>query len=234
MKIYLSKTNAMSTVIKALILTGSIFLLVASYALMNTRKAVANSNDIANARSKYPNIVGTRIDSCSLCHTGSIPNLNPYGSAYLANGRNIAAFGSIESVDSDGDGYTNIQEITALTFPGDPSDHPVPTNTPAPTRTPAPTNTPVPTNPPTATPMPPTATNTPVPTTVGNPPPSPTPTSVISVTPFPTATPTIGPSPSPTIGPSPTPTATCNGNNCNKHRRHRRRHHRIRRHRRHH
>ena len=39
-------------------------------------------------------------------------------------------FGSIESADSDGDGYTNIEEIAAGTFPGDPNDFP---NAPPPT-----------------------------------------------------------------------------------------------------
>ena len=236
MKTIRSNTKGVNTAVKALISTGGILLLVAVYALSGTHKVLANSSDIANARSKYPAITGTRIDSCSLCHTGSIPNLNPYGSAYKSNGRNIAAFDLIRAADSDGDGFTNLQEITALTFPGDSSDHPVPpTNTPAPTNTSVPTNTPVPpTSTRTATQVPPT--NTPAPTSMASPiptrtsvpgggMPTPTQTSVIAATAIASAT--------PTIGPSPTATPTCTNGNCNHHRHPRHRHHRHHRHRHH-
>jgi len=75
---------------------------------------------LADARAQYPHITGTRLDNCSLCHT-SAPAFNPYGAAFDAAGQN---FGAIESADSDGDGFSNIVEITALTFPGDASDKP--------------------------------------------------------------------------------------------------------------
>lgn len=68
-------------------------------------------------------IEDTKLDSCLNCHNN--PNgggsRNPYGMAYEANGKN---FGSIEALDSDGDGFTNLEEINALTFPGDPADYP--------------------------------------------------------------------------------------------------------------
>jgi hypothetical protein len=35
------------------------------------------------------------------------------------------SFTGIEGQDSDGDGFTNLEEINALTFPGDPTDYPV-------------------------------------------------------------------------------------------------------------
>ena len=57
---------------------------------------------------------GTKLDSCNVCHT-TVPALNPYGTDYAANGNNFVA---IETIDSDGDGYTNIDEINAGTFPG--------------------------------------------------------------------------------------------------------------------
>jgi hypothetical protein len=124
----------------------------------------ANMPDIALAESTYPNIVGSRIDTCVLCHTSSIPSLNPFGAAYKAQGRGAAAsLHAIESVDSDGDGATNLQELTALTFPGNASDKPVVAATA--TRVP-PTATRVP---PTATKLPPTATRVP-PTATGVPP----------------------------------------------------------------
>jgi len=106
-----------------MIVLSSLVLLATVVWLSHPATVSANSNDLASVESKYPNIVGTRIDSCSLCHT-SPPTLNAYGAAYLAGGRNTAAFAAIENLDSDGDGWTNIQEILALTFPGDASNHP--------------------------------------------------------------------------------------------------------------
>lgn len=64
---------------------------------------------------------GTKLDSCTLCHGAGGPPNNPYGAAYAANGHNYTA---IEQLDSDGDGYTNLEEITAGTHPGDPNDFP--------------------------------------------------------------------------------------------------------------
>jgi hypothetical protein len=68
---------------------------------------------------QYPAAVGSRIDTCNLCHTAAIPQLNPYGMAYQGAGHQFAP---IENLDSDGDGYTNLAEIMALSFPGDPAD----------------------------------------------------------------------------------------------------------------
>jgi hypothetical protein len=102
----------------------------------------------------YPDKAGTKLDSCNLCHSGGQyvdskgktvnlgscqwchytygydkhgdiqQTLNPYGSDYLANGRNSGAITAIESFDSDKDGYSNKVEIAAVRFPGDPSDDP--------------------------------------------------------------------------------------------------------------
>jgi hypothetical protein len=118
---------------------GAAVLVVLTLVWLTQSTAVkANSTDFALALGKYPTISGSAIGSCSLCHTGSVPALNPYGAAYKTAGRNVAAFAVIENLDSDGDGFTNIVEINAHTFPGDPNSHPavattVPTNTvPAP------------------------------------------------------------------------------------------------------
>ena len=67
-----------------------------------------------NARYKTS---GSHLDTCSTCHTSSSPsadNLNSYGKD----------FGAIEGKDSDGDGFSNIDEIKAGTFPGDPNENP--------------------------------------------------------------------------------------------------------------
>jgi len=63
---------------------------------------------------------GTALNSCSVCHT-SPPTLNPYGNDWLNSAYNFAA---IEGLDSDKDGFTNIVEIQARTFPGDAASHP--------------------------------------------------------------------------------------------------------------
>jgi hypothetical protein len=63
---------------------------------------------------------------CALCHAGdeSVDRpRNAYGKAFEANGRDFVANG-LEEADSDGDGFTNRQEIDAHTFPGDPNDRP--------------------------------------------------------------------------------------------------------------
>jgi hypothetical protein len=192
-------------------------LLFAGMALMTRAdKALANSNDINNARSVYP-ISGTRLDSCSLCHTASIPALNAFGADYKNNGRSTGALGAIANLDSDGDSFTNFQEIQALTFPGDPNDRPVAaaTATPIPTATrPPATATSVPptaTRPPaTATSVPPTATRPPA-TATGAPPATatvpPPPTNTPVVIP-PTATQVLPPGATATMQPSTTPKAT--------------------------
>lgn len=75
------------------------------------------------------------LGSCQWCHyelgVGGDPQgtvadtLNPYGKAYLDNGRNENAVSTITTqTDSDSDGYGNADEIAAGTFPGDPDDYP--------------------------------------------------------------------------------------------------------------
>jgi hypothetical protein len=111
--------------------------------------------DSENFRSVHPDKVGTKLDSCALCHTGGtsgttamgscqwchlkygydasgniLDTLNPYGKDYLASGRNASAIQTIANFDSDSDGYKNAVEIAAVRYPGDPNDDP--TKVPAP------------------------------------------------------------------------------------------------------
>jgi hypothetical protein len=88
--------------------------------------ALATMSELSLFSSKYP--AATKLASCSLCHT-SAPALNSYGKDYKQAGRNAAAFSSIEAKDSDGDGYTNLQEIQAGTKPYDAADKPTPVYT---------------------------------------------------------------------------------------------------------
>ncbi len=102
----------------------------------------------------YPHIAGTKLDSCAVCHTGGQyekktgqwvslgscqwchhaygydqtgdinATLNSYGRDYQAYGGDDAAIATIASLDSDGDGFTNGDEITALHYPGSAADDP--------------------------------------------------------------------------------------------------------------
>lgn len=102
----------------------------------------------------YPAIEGTKLDSCALCHTGGEyqkkpgvmvalgscqwchysygydgsgnieDTLNSYGESYNSNGGGGGALAAIENNDADEDGYSNVEEIAALRYPGNPEDDP--------------------------------------------------------------------------------------------------------------
>ncbi len=113
----------------SLIVMAGIAGLVATLAILlisHPRLAVANTNELGYAEAQYPFIVKTKLDNCTLCHTEVGSYLfNPYGQKYNDTpGTPAEAFQTIENLDSDGDGYTNIQELRAGTEPGDPKDHP--------------------------------------------------------------------------------------------------------------
>jgi len=77
-------------------------------------------------------------NACDTCHlilhpdpsfiepqpTKYTDTLNPFGLAYLASGRSADALRAIASQDSDGDGFSNQEEIDALKYPGDPASKP--------------------------------------------------------------------------------------------------------------
>jgi len=109
---------------------------------------------VTSFNATYPSAATSALSSCVLCHINPAGGgtRNGYGNAFLASGHN---FKTIETQDSDGDGYTNIAEINAKTFPGNAASHPAtPTPTPAPTPTPTPAPTPTPTPAPKPTPAP--------------------------------------------------------------------------------
>lgn len=100
-------------------LTFLLFLLIVL--LIGIPMAAARPTYLAAFKENY-NTDGTKLDTCNTCHTsgGGSPR-NPYGLEYSTGGRDFA---SIEALDSDNDGITNIDEINALTFPGDSKDFP--------------------------------------------------------------------------------------------------------------
>jgi hypothetical protein len=110
--------------------------------------------DSDNFLAVYPDLANSKLDHCALCHSGGetidskgqtielgsclwchetygydgsgniVDTINQYGLDYFTNGRSAAAVTAIESMDSDGDGYTNKEEIDAERYPGDSSDDP--------------------------------------------------------------------------------------------------------------
>lgn len=69
--------------------------------------------------------------ACGLCHDGFFPNrsnLNAFGKDLQADvdiRADLVDFGLIEELDSDEDGFTNIEEILSGTLPGDADSFPV-------------------------------------------------------------------------------------------------------------
>jgi hypothetical protein len=109
--------------------------------------------DSVNFLKVHPDKAGGKLDQCALCHgvgqlekngvqavVGSCQwchfkygydmkgalaeTLNAYGRDYLAHGRDAAAVSAIAALDSDGDGFSNGDEIAADRFPGSAGDDP--------------------------------------------------------------------------------------------------------------
>ena len=74
---------------------------------------------------------GTTLDQCLLCHTSNsnVGPVNSYGNAFGNSNHN---FVTIEQLDSDSDGFNNLAEITARTFPGNASSKPASNPAPSP------------------------------------------------------------------------------------------------------
>jgi mono/diheme cytochrome c family protein len=89
--------------------------------------AEAKSRWLSDFADTYPAAAGSQLNSCLICHTSPSPSggnkgRNAYGEDWAERGDK--EFAPIEGVDSDGDGWTNIEEIQALSFPGDQNSTP--------------------------------------------------------------------------------------------------------------
>ncbi len=91
--------------------------LLALVPFFDVSSVLAKGSFLAALKERYPYIEGSAIDNCGLCHTAEKPQLNPYGMDYKMHQGDVIA---IEALDSDGDGFTNVTEIMALTAPGNP------------------------------------------------------------------------------------------------------------------
>ncbi len=98
-------------------------MLLMALALIGLPQALAGTGDLSPFNAKY-NTSGTRLNTCDVCHTTGA-NLNQYGMD-MSNqtGTTEKRLAKIELLDSDGDGFSNIDEIKNLTFPGDSADTP--------------------------------------------------------------------------------------------------------------
>ncbi len=108
---------------------------VMAFAIGTIATAFASSSYLTQFVNTYPATSSSQLNSCLLCHTTAAGggSRNAYGTDFANNGHN---FKNIEALDSDKDGFTNIAEITALTFPGDAASHPAgPADTTPPTVT---------------------------------------------------------------------------------------------------
>ncbi len=107
---------------------GRILLMLAALAVLVALPAEVMAKDsyMTAFNNKYAT-KGTKIGVCKVCHT-AVPSLNPYGSDFRSahsGGTTVGqALGMIKSLDSDGDGFTNIAEIRKRTWPGKATSHP--------------------------------------------------------------------------------------------------------------
>ncbi|MEE9151651.1 MAG: thrombospondin type 3 repeat-containing protein, partial [Thermoplasmata archaeon] len=73
-----------------------------------------------------PYIPGPLNGKCEACHSGSA--LDAYGQDFASISNHASnpqgAINAIADLDSDGDGFTNSEELSKGTFPGDPSSRP--------------------------------------------------------------------------------------------------------------
>jgi len=117
--------------------------LVSAYPnLIGTRiddcQACHTAGVIEEVNSTNGEIESIALNPCSYCHLIPFPDddvrsgapveysdtLNPFGLAYTNHGRSIDAVHAIASLDSDGDGFSNGAELSALRYPGDDTSRP--------------------------------------------------------------------------------------------------------------
>lgn len=105
-------------------------LLIVPICLVFGGSAEARSGYLTDFNNSY-GTSGTALSECAVCHGASKSDRNSYGADLEgqfggATGLKdiIAHLIAIEGLDSDGDGATNIDEIVALTLPGDASSTP--------------------------------------------------------------------------------------------------------------
>lgn len=87
--------------------------------LVVTVSASAKSRYLMEFKEEYSK--ATKIAKCALCHEPEGPPKRNYFGIDFEKAKHD--FAAIESLDSDGDGVKNIDEINANTFPGNKESH---------------------------------------------------------------------------------------------------------------
>jgi mono/diheme cytochrome c family protein len=109
--------------IASLTLVG--ILAIALLVVLGDGAAAKDKDDfLPTFRATYPAAAGTRLDSCSLCHftdSNGKREENQFAEDFEDADKDFIA---VQALDSDGDGFTNYQEIQAGTLPGVASDNP--------------------------------------------------------------------------------------------------------------
>ena len=100
------------------VIAGIVILAPASWALPEFLEPFTTRYDAA----------ASKLNSCQVCHMSGT-GFNAYGADVEAefknNGEDLqAALSAVEPRDSDGDGFSNLEEIRAGRWPGDPADFP--------------------------------------------------------------------------------------------------------------
>lgn len=115
----------------------TLFLTIAGFVSQPAAPAEAKPSYLARAVARYPHLAGSRLDGCILCHRAGLGDgeRNAFAVDFEDNGYDLAA---IETFDSDGDGFTNLEEFEARTFPGNPKSLPKSRAVAKPAREPAP------------------------------------------------------------------------------------------------
>ena len=86
-----------------------------------TVSSVYATNTYMNTFNTTYGTSSTALNTCTLCHPSGTSTHNAYSTAFRNASHN---YRTIEGSDSDGDGYTNLAEINARTFPGNSASHP--------------------------------------------------------------------------------------------------------------
>ncbi len=95
------------------------FLALSFLSLLTVTSAMAKMPYLAAFKKQYPSATTAK---CTTCHeAGGYTVRNAYGHDFETHDHNFVA---IEGLDSDGDGFTNLQEITAGTNAADLNSHP--------------------------------------------------------------------------------------------------------------
>lgn len=117
-KLRLKERPGRLLILTALVLTTIGLILVTAPPLVRAERPF-----LSQAKARYPQLEGSKLDDCRLCHKnkeGGGPR-NAFGQDFQIHSYDFAV---MENLDTDGDGFTNLEEFMALTIPSNPKNFP--------------------------------------------------------------------------------------------------------------